>query len=195
MNRAAIFIILLSLFFQRITGYAGTLPAGNGQKISTNGLSAFGDRAIIDLPVQLDRLKQRINSSVRKEADLRMTSRSSRRTVNPGDKITYRITLANRGQTEARNIKVSSLLAPQVELLSVDRDASISGSGVVWELSKLKPGEQRVMVIDVRIKNRIRLPQNIFNLSFIQSQNGKTSEGGSGSLLINPLKIPATISI
>ncbi|MCA9523905.1 MAG: DUF11 domain-containing protein, partial [Myxococcales bacterium] len=72
--------------------------------------------------------------------------------LEPGDAITYTITVKNSGPAPATNVTVSDTLPPQLDTIAVQDGGTLNGGTVTWVVGNLAPDEQKVLHVTARIK-------------------------------------------
>jgi uncharacterized repeat protein (TIGR01451 family) len=82
-------------------------------------------------------------------ASLKVTKRASRRTVGPGQGLTFTITVRSLGPEPALAVKVCDRLGSGMTFVSA-RGASFHDGTPCWKLSSLAKDEQRSFVVRVR---------------------------------------------
>lgn len=87
---------------------------------------------------------------IQRKARLSIAKRADRRTVTAGGNVRYRITVRNRGNAAARNVRVCDRLAANVTVVSRG-GGSLSGNQVCWRIRGLGRGKSVTRSIVVRV--------------------------------------------
>lgn len=135
---------------------AGGTPGSGGGVVPT--LIAFGTPFIPPLPPGLA-----LNPSVIRKS-------ASPMFALPGSYVTWTLQVSNPETTSTSGTVVQDTMPAEIEILSVNPDAFVSGQQVTWNLGTLDPGHSVTLTISTRIRSSTRVPYTLANLACVTNQ-------------------------
>jgi uncharacterized repeat protein (TIGR01451 family) len=122
-----------------------------------------------------------------KDIDLVITKRADRTEAQPGQEATFVIEAINRGERAAVDVVITDVLSEYLEVVQVTTSqgtVTITGQKVKVDVGVLGPGFVVEILIQVRLRDDLPVPQRIENVAHLDSPNGGER-----------LSLPITISV
>jgi uncharacterized repeat protein (TIGR01451 family) len=106
-------------------------------------------------------------SSTPGQAVLTVAKSDGRSTANPGDVLTYTITITNAGTATAAGITVVDALPDEVAALFASDGAQINGQTVTWGGIVVGAGQTRMLTVQVQVRQNVTNGTQIRNTAII----------------------------
>ena len=105
---------------------------------------------------------------------------ASKRTVNPGGVLGYKLTVRNKGNATANHVVVCDTLPKHQHLLRTDPQADRSSDrSACWRVRRLPPGEKRTFRIVAQV-DESSPPGKQRNVAVVDSKGGKRKRDDAG---------------
>jgi uncharacterized repeat protein (TIGR01451 family) len=109
---------------------------------------------------------------------LRLSKRASEAKTRPGEVLTYKLTVRNRGVGDARNVRVCDRVPNGLKVLKAPGAAQRTKKRVCWKIDLLPSGAKRVLRITAQIEIDVKPGKKIRNTARARGPNGNTANAG-----------------
>ena len=118
-------------------------------------------------------------------ADLHLTKAVSDTFPDPGDLITYTVTVCNDGPDTAMGVEVSEVFSPGLSYVSHTADGQYDETSSIWEIGTLVPGtdcsEAAVLQLVVRVDAAAEVAAAIVNIAQVVSSSADDPDSTPGN--------------
>jgi uncharacterized repeat protein (TIGR01451 family) len=126
-------------------------------------------------------------------ADLSLTKTASPDPVVAGDELTYTITVANAGPSDAADVVVSDPLPSGTTFVSASEGGTVSAGIVTWSIASIASGSSLTLTLVVRIADDLEgLLTNVASVSSAITDPDPTDDTGSVSVVVDGPAPPKT---
>ena len=104
--------------------------------------------------------------------------------VEPGQTVTYTLTVPNTGTAIARNVSVTDVVSGNLTVQTVGNGGTLAGNTITWNVSAIAPGTPAVLTFRARVNN------NVASGTLVQNQ-GRANVAGQPQVLTDDPATPA----
>jgi len=103
---------------------------------------------------------------------LAISKTASATVVEPGESLTYTITVTNTGNISPAAFTIKDTLSSGLEIMSTSPAASITNQVVTWNVASIAGGETRVFELEVQVDEMLLADEVISNIAWLALQDG-----------------------
>jgi len=158
----------------------GTVVGNQGRLLPNNGLGAPFVTDDPATPAASDQTRVTVRSSPVLTATKTFTEQNGP-PVEPGEQVTYTLSISNTGTATARTIVVTDVLDANLEVVSIGNGGTAAGNTVTWQAGTLAPNATATQVTAV-----VRVRNTAVNGTVVSNQGSITAQGAPAVLTDDP---------